>query len=157
MNICHYSSSLALWVRAGGCKRKYPKGQSRTCYQECGCNLINNWSAVHSKKHKFMHAEIQSANRLPGVFQDINRIKCFVCRWFLQSVRAVVSSPVLHEREDYRTCNNFECIWTYRYSNNTVSMVLQSTHCYHCNVEVNHAEHNMGIIARQKHFSIMLE
>jgi len=29
-------------VRAGGCKRRYPKGQSRTCYQECGCYL--NWS-----------------------------------------------------------------------------------------------------------------
>jgi len=27
------------WVRAGGCKRRYPKGQSRTCYQECGCHL----------------------------------------------------------------------------------------------------------------------
>jgi len=29
-----------VWVRAGGCKQRYPKGQSRTCYQECGCHLI---------------------------------------------------------------------------------------------------------------------
>ena len=32
------------WVWAGGCKRilpRYPKGQSRTCYQECGCHLYN--------------------------------------------------------------------------------------------------------------------
>jgi len=27
------------WVRAGGCKRRYPKDQSRTCYQECGYHL----------------------------------------------------------------------------------------------------------------------
>jgi len=27
------------WVRAGECKRRYPKGQTRTCYQECGCHL----------------------------------------------------------------------------------------------------------------------
>jgi len=27
------------WVRAEGCKRRYPKGHSRTCYQECGCHL----------------------------------------------------------------------------------------------------------------------
>jgi len=27
------------WVRAGGCKQRYPKGQSRTSYQECGCHL----------------------------------------------------------------------------------------------------------------------
>jgi len=27
------------WVRAGGCKWRYPKGQSRTCYQECSCHL----------------------------------------------------------------------------------------------------------------------
>jgi len=29
------------WARAGGCKQslpRYPKGQSRTCYQECGCH-----------------------------------------------------------------------------------------------------------------------
>jgi len=30
------------WIRAGRCKRRYPKGQSRTCYQECGCHLINS-------------------------------------------------------------------------------------------------------------------
>jgi len=32
-------------VWAGGCKRslpRYPKSQSRTCYQECGCHLIIN-------------------------------------------------------------------------------------------------------------------
>ena len=31
------------WVWAGGCKwslPRYPKGQSRTCYQDCGCHLI---------------------------------------------------------------------------------------------------------------------
>jgi len=31
-----------VWVWAGGCKRslpRHPKGQSRTCYQECGCHL----------------------------------------------------------------------------------------------------------------------
>ena len=31
------------WVRAGGCKRSQPrylKGQSRTCYQECGCHSV---------------------------------------------------------------------------------------------------------------------
>ena len=31
------------WEWAGGCKRslpRYPKGQSRTCYQECGCHLV---------------------------------------------------------------------------------------------------------------------
>ena len=28
-----------VWVRAGGCKWRYPKGLSRTCYQECGCHL----------------------------------------------------------------------------------------------------------------------
>jgi len=33
------STSKDAWVRAGGCKRRYPKGQSRTCYQECGCHL----------------------------------------------------------------------------------------------------------------------
>jgi len=30
------------WVRTGGCKwslPRYPKGRSRTCYQECGCHL----------------------------------------------------------------------------------------------------------------------
>jgi len=30
------------WVWVGGCKwslPRYPKGQSRTCYQECGCHL----------------------------------------------------------------------------------------------------------------------
>jgi len=30
------------WVWAGGCKWSlptYPKGQGRTCYQECGCHL----------------------------------------------------------------------------------------------------------------------
>jgi len=26
-------------VQAGGCKWRYPKGQSRICYQECGCHL----------------------------------------------------------------------------------------------------------------------
>jgi len=38
----NYTSSLALWARAGGCKQslpRYPKGQSRTRYQECGCHL----------------------------------------------------------------------------------------------------------------------
>jgi len=35
----NYTSRLALWVRAGGCKRRCPKGQSRTGYQECGCYL----------------------------------------------------------------------------------------------------------------------
>jgi len=29
------------WVRTGGCKRRYPKVQSRNCYQECGCHLNN--------------------------------------------------------------------------------------------------------------------
>jgi len=31
------------WVRAGGCKQslpRYPQGQSRTCYQECGCHSV---------------------------------------------------------------------------------------------------------------------
>jgi len=35
-----------VWVRAGGCKRslpRYRKGQSRTCYQECGCHLLHSW------------------------------------------------------------------------------------------------------------------
>jgi len=30
-------------VRVGGCKQsllRYPQGQSKTCYQECGCHLI---------------------------------------------------------------------------------------------------------------------
>ena len=27
------------WVWAGGCKQRYPKGESITCYQECGCHL----------------------------------------------------------------------------------------------------------------------
>ena len=31
------------WVRAGGCKRRYPKGQSRTCYQECSWHLLHSW------------------------------------------------------------------------------------------------------------------
>ena len=25
-----------------GCKRRYPIGQSRTCYQECGCHLLHS-------------------------------------------------------------------------------------------------------------------
>ena len=33
--------ALNVWVRAGAYKRRYPKGWSRTCYQECGCHLIN--------------------------------------------------------------------------------------------------------------------
>jgi len=31
------------WAQAGGCKRslpRYPKSQSRTCYQECGCHSL---------------------------------------------------------------------------------------------------------------------
>jgi len=39
----YYTSSLALWVRAGAYKRRYPKGRSRTCYQECGCYLLHSW------------------------------------------------------------------------------------------------------------------
>ena len=39
----NYTSSLALSVRAGGCKRRYQNGQSRTCYQECGCHLLHSW------------------------------------------------------------------------------------------------------------------
>ena len=39
----NYMSSLALWTtfeyELVDAKR-YPKGQSRTCYQECGCHLI---------------------------------------------------------------------------------------------------------------------
>ena len=34
------------WIWAGGCKRsltRYPKGQSRICYQECGCHLLHSW------------------------------------------------------------------------------------------------------------------
>ena len=38
----NYTSSLALWARAGAYKRRYPKGRSRTYYQECGCHLNNN-------------------------------------------------------------------------------------------------------------------
>ena len=33
---------IEAWVHAGGCKQsspRYPKGQSKTCYQECGCHL----------------------------------------------------------------------------------------------------------------------
>jgi len=34
------------WVWAGGCTPslpRYRKGQSRTCYQECGCHLLHSW------------------------------------------------------------------------------------------------------------------
>ena len=33
-------------VRVGECKPslpRYPNGQSRTCYQECGCHLLHSW------------------------------------------------------------------------------------------------------------------
>jgi len=33
------SASKDAWLRAGGCKQRYPKGQSRNCYQEYGCHL----------------------------------------------------------------------------------------------------------------------
>jgi len=40
-----YASSLALEQRLSTSWwiERYPKGRSRTCYQECGCHLLHSW------------------------------------------------------------------------------------------------------------------
>ena len=51
------------WVRAGRYKPRYPKGWSRTCYQECGCHLKKN-----KKKNAFLSYSCNDSNDLFHTF-----------------------------------------------------------------------------------------
>jgi len=40
--LLYWQTLKKAWVQAGGCKQsllRYPQGQSRTYYHECGCHL----------------------------------------------------------------------------------------------------------------------
>ena len=50
------------WVWTGGCKRRYPKGRSRTCYQECSCHLYDNtkisWNFKNGKLRSLYYSTL---------------------------------------------------------------------------------------------------
>jgi len=56
------------WVWATGCKQSlpgYPQGQSRTCYQECGCHLFYNRIWTHSIMERFYICPMIQENECP--------------------------------------------------------------------------------------------
>jgi len=53
-----YASSLALEQRlsTNWWIERYPKGRSRTCYQECGCHLLDKQHYLFGRKTKIAHS-----------------------------------------------------------------------------------------------------
>ena len=67
-----------------------------------------------------MRAESQSANRLPSVFRIVFCVQAAsVC-----TDSGIFSCPS-RKREDYRTCNNFECIQLYGH------IAIATAHSFH--------------------------
>ena len=79
------------WVQAGGCKRRYPKGQSRNCYQECGCHLFLN-KIVFKRRNMSRHDLVSAQNLqcLHNSHATLNALAYIVCvKQFVMSLPAI--------------------------------------------------------------------